>query len=203
MRHEPAEDIKCKIVDYMLAKYPNIIIGNEVMYGTARRVVDLLCIVDNQTIAIEIKSDSDNVYRLPSQLKEYSKVFDKIIVVTTYAQQSKVSKILSHNVGLISIRGEALTEVKSARSILKHSKKEMLYSITSLFLKDYFRLNSNLQSDYVRRFLEKQKVTAIHSALIDFFKLKINRNFHYFMDDRGRISNSDDIPTLSAGDIIQ
>lgn len=202
MRHEPAEDIKCKIVDYVLAKYPNIIIGNEIMYGTSRRVVDLLCILDNQTIAIEIKSDSDNIYRLSGQLNEYSKVFDKIIVVTTLSQQSKVIKMLPLNIGLIVIRGEALTEVIVPKDIKTHSKREILYSMTSSYLKNHFHLRHNLRSDDVRKELGKKNVVTLHNALIHYFTLKIQKNFFCFMDDRGRISNSDDIPTLSSGDII-
>lgn len=202
MRRELAEDIKCKIVDYILAKYPNAIIGNEIMYGTTRKVVDLLCILDNQTIAIEIKSDSDNIYRLPGQLNEYSKVFDKITVVTTLSKQSKVAKMLPSNIGHIVIRGESVTEIKASENICKHNKREMLYSITSSFLKDYFHLNYNLHSDDVRKLLEKMDVSTIHDALIKFFTLKIQKSFNYFIEDRGRISNSDDIPTLSAGDVI-
>lgn len=202
VRQEHAEEIKCKIVDYMLAKHPNIIIGNEIMYGTSRKVADLICVLDNQTIVIEIKSDSDNIYRLSGQLNEYSKVFDKIIVVTTLSQQKKVEKILPFNVGLIIIRGEALTEVRAPKAIKKHSKREILYSITSCFLKDHFRLNHKLRSDDVRKFLGKEKISILHDALIKYITLKIQRSFSSFMDDRGRISNSDDIPTLSSGDVI-
>ena len=33
-----AEPLKCKVIDYFMAKNDNIIIGNEVMYGIKRKI---------------------------------------------------------------------------------------------------------------------------------------------------------------------
>ena len=78
----PADKIKINVIEFLIDKYPGIIIGNEVMYGTTRKVVDLLALYNGETYAIEIKSDKDNVRRLPDQLKEYALIFDHTIVFT-------------------------------------------------------------------------------------------------------------------------
>ena len=54
MRKKTAEQLKCRIIDYLLQIYPNIIIGNEIMFGSSRNSADLLAIIGNQIIAIEL-----------------------------------------------------------------------------------------------------------------------------------------------------
>ena len=39
-----AESIKAIIIDWLLNRHTNILIGNEIMYGSSRKVVDLLAI---------------------------------------------------------------------------------------------------------------------------------------------------------------
>ena len=80
MRKKTAEYLKCRVIDYLLQIYPDIIIGNEVMFGYKRNAADLLAISNSQIIAIEIKSSDDNLLRLANQVEEYSKVYDKILV---------------------------------------------------------------------------------------------------------------------------
>ena len=33
MKKETAEQLKCRIIDYLLQKHPDMIIGNEIMFG--------------------------------------------------------------------------------------------------------------------------------------------------------------------------
>ena len=73
MYRDSAEYIKASVIDWLLVRHPSVIIGNEVMYGFKRKVVDLLAIIDNKTVAIEIKSASDNLNRLQDQIFEYIK----------------------------------------------------------------------------------------------------------------------------------
>lgn len=203
MRNKPAEDIKCHIVDYLIATHPNAIIGNEIMYGTKRKVVDLLLVDKNELTAIEIKSDSDNTIRLSEQIKEYSKVFDKIFVISTPSHQKEISLILPKSIGLLVVNGQSITQMKVAKLIKRHNKKEILYTIPSLYLKKVFRLNSKSHSDDIRKKLLNIQGEHLHEVLVSYFTSKIKTSFSSFMNDRGRISNPDDIPTLSSGDIIE
>lgn len=49
-----AEQIKATIIDKLVCQYPDTIIGNEVMYGSKRKTVDLLAIIDDKLVAIEV-----------------------------------------------------------------------------------------------------------------------------------------------------
>lgn len=62
--------IKCLFIDYLLSRSKELIIGNELMYGIKRKVVDLVVLQNKKIIAVEIKSDSDNLSRLEEQISE-------------------------------------------------------------------------------------------------------------------------------------
>ena len=91
-----ANDIKKLFTIFLQNKFPVEGLGYEIMYGTSRRVVDMLAIIRGRTYAIEIKSSADNIKRLSGQIEEYQKVFIYISVlyVYSYAHLSKM-KVLS------------------------------------------------------------------------------------------------------------
>ena len=51
-----AKDIKKLFTNFLQNKFPIEGLGYEIMYGTSRRVVDMLAIIRGRTYAIEIKS---------------------------------------------------------------------------------------------------------------------------------------------------
>lgn len=71
------------IYRFLLSKGENLIIGNEFMYGIKRKVVDLVVLKNDKIIAVEIKSNSDNLKRLEEQILEYKKIFDYVLIVAT------------------------------------------------------------------------------------------------------------------------
>lgn len=75
-----AEYIKCLFIDYLLSKDEDSIIGNEFMYGIKRKLVDLVVLKKHKTIAVEVKSNNDNLIRLEEQIKEYAGAeIDKVL----------------------------------------------------------------------------------------------------------------------------
>ena len=72
-----ANIIKSVFIDYILSQIEeDIIIGNEVMYGSTGKIADLILLHKGSTYAIEIKSDADNLNRIKDQITEYQKQFD-------------------------------------------------------------------------------------------------------------------------------
>lgn len=63
------------------------------MYGSCRKVVDLLALYRGETYAIEIKSAKDDLRRLLEQISEYSKIFDHTLLFTTKDHLPKIKKI--------------------------------------------------------------------------------------------------------------
>ena len=194
---DSAEHIKAAVIDWLLNRHPSVTIGNEVTYGSKSKLVDLLAIVNNKTIAIEIKSASDNLKRLPQQLVEYSKIFDKIIIVTAPSHLGSISKLISKNIGLYII-DKTIKKVQSPHLNRKLDKLEMLYSVNSGFLKRQYPQYKNLNSDEIRLQLYKKGITTIHELLVSFYQQRLSERFHFFMNERGEYTLVDDIPTLSS-----
>lgn len=194
--YDSAEVIKAGIIDWLLEHYDGIIIGNEVMYGSKRKVVDLLAIVNNEIIAIEIKSASDKLNRLPAQITEYYKVFDKVVLVAASSHIDEASALIPKGTGLFSFN----QKIKKIRMPLKNhcqDKREMLYSINSSYLKNRRKDLKGFNSDKLRAQLETESKKVIHNYLVDFYAYRLTERFRCFIDDRGERTLIDDIPTLS------
>jgi len=192
-----AEYIKAAVIDRLISRHPSIIIGNEVMYGSSRKVVDLLAIIDNKTVAIEIKSDSDNLNRLPEQIIEYNKIFDKVIIISAPSHLNNITQLISKGIGLFVI-DKSIKKIQT--SLINHNldKLEMLYSISSVFLKKNYPNLKNLNADELRSHLSKKGKSEIHQMLISFYQQRLSERFRFFLNERGEYTLVDDIPTLSS-----
>ncbi|QMW04094.1 sce7726 family protein [Spirosoma foliorum] len=62
-------------------------------------LLDVL-IVNGTTTAYEIKTELDTLDRLPSQLKSYQSMFDKVYVVTCEQNVAKIKKIVDEKIGI-------------------------------------------------------------------------------------------------------
>lgn len=191
-----AEHIKAIIIDWLLEHHNDIIIGNEVMYGSKRKVVDLLAISGGKTIAIEIKSATDKLSRLQDQIEEYSKIFDLIIIVSAPSHIPGIKKIIGENIGLYSIENNII-KIQKPMLVRNHDKLEMLYSISSSFLKKQYSQYKSLKESETRLALSKTKMTEVHQLLVSFYRYRLTERFQLFMRDRGEHTLIDDIPTLS------
>ena len=167
MCRDSAETIKALVIDWLIASHNDIVIGNEVMYGTTRKVVDLLAIINNEIIAIEIKSASDNLNRLSEQIQEYRKIFDRVIIVSSPSHKDGIQSITNKEIGLYII-DKTITKVHSSRPNRHQNKIEMLFSISSNFLKKIYPQYKRLNSNEIRAKLSKKKKSDIHQLLILF-----------------------------------
>lgn len=196
-----AEKIKAAVIDWLLDRHSNILIGNEVMYGSKRKVVDLLAIIDSKTIAIEIKSASDKLIRLPEQMEEYSRIFDKIVIIAAPTHISNISKVCKKGVGLYSI-DKTIKRIHAP--LLNHNldKLEMLSSISSAYLKKMYPHHKALNENELRLLLSKEKKEVIHQLLISFYQNRLSEKFSLFLSERGNQTLVDDIPTLSTFTLV-
>ena len=197
MCQDSAEYIKAAVIDWLISRHPSIIIGNEVMYGSSRKVVDLLAIIDNKTVAIEIKSDSDNLNRLPEQILEYNKIFDKVIIISAPSHLKNITRLINKGIGLYVI-DKSIKKIQTP--LINHhlNKLEILYSISSVFLKKIYPNLKNLNADELRVHLSKKGKSEIHQILISFYQQRLSERFRFFLNERGEYTLVDDIPTLSS-----
>lgn len=200
-----AETIKSQIIDFLISDFSNdLFIGNEVMYGTKRKLIDLLILKDNQLTAIEIKADNDDLRRIQEQINESKKIFDYIIVCTTMAHLEKAKQLLSNDIGIYSVNEQDIKIIRKPQKQKKLDKQEILFSINANFLrKNLSSVTSNINSDEVRQYYIKESINKVHNLFIDYLQQKVQSKFKLFLQNRGKYTHIDDIPLLSSSLYIQ
>lgn len=195
-----AEYIKCLFIDYLISRDNNSIIGNEFMYGTKRKLVDLIIFHTKKTTAIEIKSNNDNLNRLEEQVQEYKKIFDYVIIVTTDKFKNKVIEKTSDDVGVYIIDNNlSIVKLRNPKQQRKKDKTELLYSINSRYLfkhGDYSYREYN--ADEIRKIYAKKKSSHIQEVFLAYLDKKYNHRFNLFMKERGLQTHIEDLCILSS-----
>lgn len=195
-----AEYIKCQFIDFLLSKNNEIIIGNEFMYGSTSKLADLIVIKKNKIIAVEIKSENDNLNRLKDQILEYKKVFNYVLIVTTEKFKDKILDMTSSDIGIYIIN-KNLSFIKiRPPHIQKHrSKIEILYSINAKYLDKLGNYsNKKYNADEIRLFFSKKRISYIQEILLKYTTEKYINRFKLFIEDRGKQTHIDDLEILSS-----
>ena len=195
-----AEYIKSIFIDFTLSRNPNVIIGNEIMYGTGRRLVDLILLKDNRITAVEVKSDSDNLKRIKEQITEYKKIFNFVVLIITRKHMENILEITSKDIGIYLITEDFLIQPIRLPHLQKMTdKREVLYSINSRYLKNLGEpLTKNLHSDEIRTYFEKKRLTYLNTLLFCYLQNKISSNFRLFILERGEKTHIEDLSILSS-----
>lgn len=195
-----ADYIKCVFIDHLLSLDRQMIIGNELMYGINRKLVDLVIIQDNRTTAIEIKSDGDNLCRLENQISEYRKIFNYVIVVSTSKFRSKLLESLPRDVGIYIVsENRVITKLRAPHIQKSNDKTQMLYSINAQYLK---RIGGDslkkYNADDIRKLYAKKSVSFIQETLIKYWTTKFNKKYKLFLEERGAQTHIEDLGVLSS-----
>lgn len=195
-----AEYIKCLFIDFLLSKSENIIIGNEFMYGIKRKVVDLVVLKNDKIIAVEIKSNNDNLNRLEEQILEYEKIFDYILIVTTEKHINKVCELTSSPIGIYAVKNNfIINKIRSPHIQRNKNKTEMLYSINAKYLSKLDHCNlRKYNADEVRNIYKKRRISSIQEILLKYMIKKYERRFYLFINERGVKTNIEDLCILSS-----
>ena len=181
----------------MIETFQGVVIGNEVKYGSSRKVVDLLALFKGQTYAIEIKSSRDDLRRLTEQITEYSKIFDYTIIFTTRDHFAKIQSLTKRNVSIYEISPDGIVVGNLSKKRNNTQKIEMLATMNSAFIRKKLSISNAKDSDVIRKRGMRQKKEVIHSLLYDFFREKLSEPYKLFLEERGTITDVDDINLLS------
>lgn len=192
----PADIIKAKVIDYLIENYGDVIIGDEVMYGSNHKIVDLLALFKGETYAIEIKSNKDDLRRLPEQITEYSKIFDHTLVFTTVEHLAKVQGLAKTKVSIFEVSDD---KVKGRLTTRRNCilKSEMLATMNSAFIRKRLNISNAKNSDSIRKRAMKCKKEYIHSLLYSYFLEKLSAPYMLFLNERSERTEIDDISILS------
>lgn len=168
-----ADALKKSIYTYLTSRDPHGIVGSEVMYGSSRRVADIVFISQGRSYAIEIKSEFDTISRLEGQLEEYQTLFDYIIVFSAPNHLRNIASILPSFMGLYCITDEGIQMIQREKRNRQVKKSEMLISIPSSTVKSDFAIKGKLSSDEIRAKILRKSKKEIHTYFIKYFKGKL------------------------------
>lgn len=198
-----AEYIKCKVIDFILSTNSNVMIGNEIMYGTERRLVDLVLLNDNRVTAIEIKSDNDSLKRIKEQIIEYKKNFNYVVLVITEKHLAKTVELTSKDIGIYLIKNDSSISIIRLPKLQKgNDKREILYSINSRYLRSIKNSDQKTDSaDELRSNLEKRGITILQNIFYKYLISKISPRFKLFLSEKGESTHIEDLSILSSSKI--
>lgn len=195
-----AEYIKCLFIDYLLSKNKEQVVGNEFMYGVKRKLVDLVALIKNKTFAIEIKSNNDNLIRLEEQIREYKKIFDYVLIVTTEKHKNNIIEKVSDDIGIYIVQDD-LSVIKFRNpSIQKNKDKiELLYSVNARYLCKIGNYSyGKYNADELRSLFAKKRISYIQEILFTYLYEKYNNKFNLFISERGFNTHIEDLCILSS-----
>lgn len=200
-----AEYIKCQFIDFLLSKDEDLIIGNELMYGTERRLVDLVVLHNRRITAIEVKSDNDNLKRIYEQIAEYKKIFNYVIIVTTPKYQDRILNIVSKDIGIYTIKQDlSIVKIRPPHLQKKRIKIEMLYSINSTYLRKKGNYSSKkYNADNIRLLYARKRISYIQEILFEYWNSKFKEKFNLFLSERGKQTHIEDLSVLSSPNQIE
>ena len=193
----PADIIKAKVIDFLIEKFDGVVIGDEVMYGSSRKVVDLLALYKGETYAIEIKSAKDDLRRLPEQISEYSKIFDHSMVFTTKEHLSKIKQISKAKVSIFEFCVNETIDGKVQEKRNNVQKSEMLATMNATFIRKSLNISNSKNSDDIRKKAMRYKKEDIHSLLYGYFMEKCYAPYKLFLKERSEATEVDDLILLS------
>lgn len=110
---------------------PSTIVIDEmdVLFGTSR--IDI-AVINGKIHGFEIKSERDNLERLPSQMDSYNKIFDTITIVVSEKHISKVIEIIPEWWGIYYVeKQENYIKLSKERDAIENSETDLL-SLTQL-----------------------------------------------------------------------
>lgn len=193
----PADIIKAKVIDFLIEMFDGVVIGDEVKYGSSRKVVDLLALYRGETYAIEIKSSKDDLRRLPEQIAEYSKIFDHTMVFTTIDHLAKMKQVSKTKVSVFIFCSEDTFDGRLLEKRNNVLKSEMLATMNASFIRKRLDISNFTDSDDIRKKAMRYTKEVIQTLLYEYFMGKCLAPYNLFLEERIVKTEVDDLIILS------
>lgn len=195
--------IKSKIIDC------DAVVINEYSIDSYSRRADIAIITNNMLLAIEVKSEADNLSRLESQLQKYSQYFDKVIVVVAEKHLSKVLEMNHNGIEIWKINEKKITQVKRGKISRCKEKKKYFELLPKKELRKFFSAKkiNNLPStraefkSNIDNYLKDISLKEARAYAIDYLKSKYSQTSRRFLlrvKNNGLV-NEQDLDLLSIG----
>lgn len=196
-----ANKIKILFIKWLLENNPNCIIGNEVLFSENLHRTDILQIINNKTIAYEIKSDCDNLESIEEQLRNYIETFDYTYLVFTEKYSLDKLQALNSCIGLYLINKKGyIKQIRRAKLSKCILKKNLLYFLHKKELIDMLSQKglSNKSVFELRSLCEKIGLKKIKQRSTDVLSLRYYKLLNLFLHDtEGKNITIDDLTSLT------
>ena len=101
-------------------------------FRVANRKADLVIINDESTV-YEIKTDLDNLERIGSQIEAYTKLFDRVYVVTSPNKLSTIIELIPPEIGVLILNKRlTLSEIRTAQDNSHNIDHKVVYDALRL-----------------------------------------------------------------------
>jgi|InofroStandDraft_1065614.scaffolds.fasta_scaffold18448_4 hypothetical protein len=200
--YQPSALYKAICIDFFIKKYKCQLITSEFRYGLSQLITDLVIVTPRNTISIEIKTEHDDLRRLMIQVQEARKNFNLTIVFAASKFQKELLSLLPSDVGITIVEGDVCKIVRNPKRN-QPLEKELISSVPAVFLRSYFSISNNLDSDRTRLYVLDKNTHQTEECFRAFLKYKFEKNYTQFLADRGDQTHMDDIPTLTMRNVIE
>lgn len=197
-----ANKIKILFIRWLLKKFPDSIIGNEVLFSINQYRTDILQIQSNKTHAFEIKSDRDNLANIEIQLKNYLETFDYTnLIVTEKYDLGKIQNI-DNRVGIFvvtklgkfkKIRNAKLSRSIKTKNILPFLHRKELINLLSkkgLSKKSTYELRELVEQNVPFKIVKQKSIETLNKRYSKLLEL-------FIYDTNGQNITIDDLTSLT------
>ena len=145
------KDIRVELYNGVFSEYygddiKNVTFMDEFTICNGNSRIDIMSMLENELHGFEIKSEHDNLYRLPNQVKYYQKVFDKLTLVCHNKHYEKALDIIPNEWGIILIdKNNEFDIVKESENNSCIDKKSLIQLLWKDELKELLEINNSLK----------------------------------------------------------
>ncbi len=177
------------------------IVALEVPFQFNERRADVVLLANDKLIAFEIKTKTDKTERLGYQLESYKKIFDYCYVICEQDNLSEIRKVVSKNIGLITVDFKSVNKIRSASEIVRKNKQVL---VDFLPRSEIDKLYRRISSRTLKNIYEMTAIIAKNSTTEDLkhlvrleFKRRYEQKFKVFLTETNNYLTADDISFLT------
>jgi len=170
--------LKAKLVQLFISQ--NVTAAFEMKVGRSR--ADFLTI-NGDTKSFEIKSELDNLQKLPKQMGDYQQVFDYNYLVVDEKHYDKALKLVPANYGLLVLQDRRLSEQRAALRNTRHNPSAQLRLFTKKELVQTFRI-PGITADEIELNFEADEINHWFKIML---KARYAKRWQFLMQHRRQI----------------
>lgn len=165
--------IKSSFIKQILLKGKKHVTIFELATGSSRTD---LCKINGESIAYEIKTDLDNFSRLQKQIDDYYKIFEKVFIICSEINVSKITELIPEKCGIYSYtqNKHGIFKFKLVRDALEETKMDSLSQLKLLRKNEfssYFVIDKTLRKrteiiDYISMAYSSKEINQIFKSIL-------------------------------------